>query len=75
MNQAIGRVIRHKDDYGAILLCDDRFRYPNNKSDISTWIQNQLNQSSISFDTLTRQLSQFFENAKQTVFSKADGIY
>jgi len=25
VNQAIGRVIRHKQDYGAILLCDERF--------------------------------------------------
>ena len=25
VNQAIGRVIRHKEDYGAILLCDERF--------------------------------------------------
>lgn len=25
VNQAIGRVIRHKDDFGAILLCDERF--------------------------------------------------
>ena len=24
VNQAIGRVIRHKDDYGAIILCDSR---------------------------------------------------
>lgn len=24
VNQAIGRVIRHKDDYGAIILCDTR---------------------------------------------------
>ena len=24
VNQAIGRVIRHKDDFGAILLCDSR---------------------------------------------------
>lgn len=24
VNQAIGRVIRHKDDYGAIVLCDNR---------------------------------------------------
>ena len=24
VNQAIGRVIRHRQDYGAILLCDTR---------------------------------------------------
>lgn len=26
VNQAMGRVIRHKRDYGAILLCDERFK-------------------------------------------------
>lgn len=25
VNQGIGRVIRHRRDYGAIILCDDRF--------------------------------------------------
>lgn len=25
VNQCVGRVIRHKDDYGAVLLCDERF--------------------------------------------------
>jgi regulator of telomere elongation helicase 1 len=25
VNQSIGRLIRHKDDYGAIFLCDIRF--------------------------------------------------
>ena len=25
VNQGMGRVIRHRNDYGAIILCDDRF--------------------------------------------------
>ena len=25
VNQAIGRVIRHRHDFGAVLLCDERF--------------------------------------------------
>lgn len=25
MNQAVGRVIRHRHDYGAIIFCDERF--------------------------------------------------
>ena len=27
VNQAVGRVIRHKHDYGAIILCDERYMY------------------------------------------------
>ncbi len=25
VNQAVGRVIRHRHDYGAIILCDERY--------------------------------------------------
>ena len=39
VNQAIGRVLRHKNDYGAILLCDERFSYSNNLSHLSSWIK------------------------------------
>ncbi|KAF4531782.1 hypothetical protein B566_EDAN011818 [Ephemera danica] len=39
VNQAIGRVIRHKNDYGAILLCDTRFNNPNFKQQLSSWLQ------------------------------------
>lgn len=37
MNQAIGRVIRHRNDYGAIILCDERFGQQ--KSALSKWVQ------------------------------------
>ena len=32
VNQAIGRVIRHAQDYGTILLVDERYSYSNNRS-------------------------------------------
>jgi regulator of telomere elongation helicase 1 len=37
VNQAIGRVIRHKDDFGAILLCDQRFS--GQVSQLSKWMR------------------------------------
>ncbi|WZZ05552.1 hypothetical protein YC2023_091473 [Brassica napus] len=39
VNQAIGRVIRHRHDYGAIIFCDDRFEQPSQQSKISLWIR------------------------------------
>ena len=39
VNQAIGRVIRNKDDYGAILLMDSRFGLPGNQKGLSKWVR------------------------------------
>ncbi|KAF3515488.1 hypothetical protein DY000_02062050 [Brassica cretica] len=39
VNQAIGRVIRHRHDYGAIIFCDDRFEQQSQQSKISLWIR------------------------------------
>lgn len=38
INQAVGRVIRHKDDFGAVLLLDKRFGAPNYSSKLSSWL-------------------------------------
>ena len=35
VNQAMGRVIRHMHDYGAIILADERFKVPSTISHIS----------------------------------------
>lgn len=68
VNQAIGRVIRHKDDYGAILLCDQRFSQPRQKKQLSSWIQQHLNASQpTSFGSLIGEVSRFFRNAEKTV--------
>jgi regulator of telomere elongation helicase 1 len=39
VNQALGRVIRNKDDYGAILLLDSRFSLPGNQQGLSKWVR------------------------------------
>lgn len=69
INQAIGRVIRHKDDYGAILLCDNRFYVKSNRENISGWLKNRLNKSNQPFDSTIKDLRQFYEDATKTVFS------
>lgn len=39
VNQAIGRVIRHVNDYGAIILCDTRFKNAGLIKGLSSWLQ------------------------------------
>lgn len=71
VNQAIGRVIRHQNDYGAILLCDCRFNNQRQKSQLSSWLQGHLrNQTSNqTFGSVIGEISRFFRNAERTVNS------
>jgi regulator of telomere elongation helicase 1 len=39
VNQAVGRVIRHRHDYGAIILCDERFAQAGPQSQMSLWLR------------------------------------
>ncbi|KAG2598766.1 hypothetical protein PVAP13_5KG398007 [Panicum virgatum] len=39
VNQAVGRVIRHRHDYGAIIYCDERFAQPHYQSQMSYWLR------------------------------------
>eukprot|EP00951_Prasinocladus_malaysianus_P012994 scaffold97633_cov50-Prasinocladus_malaysianus.AAC.2 len=39
LNQAIGRCIRHRYDYGAVILLDERFRHHRNQSMLSRWVK------------------------------------
>uniref|UniRef100_T1GSC6 Regulator of telomere elongation helicase 1 homolog n=1 Tax=Megaselia scalaris TaxID=36166 RepID=T1GSC6_MEGSC len=68
VNQAIGRVIRHRYDYGAILLCDMRFNQSNQKNQLSSWIQGHLKgPQPKNFGSIIPELSKFFKNAEKTV--------
>lgn len=40
LNQALGRCLRHKNDWGALILVDERFQYPQPK--ISKWVRERM---------------------------------
>ena len=58
----LGRVIRHKFDYGVILLCDERFAYDRQRSSLSKWIK-PLVQVHRGFGETNSVISQFFRRA------------
>lgn len=63
VNQAIGRVIRHKDDFGAIILCDNRFGAANFRGKLSAWVRPHMKTYDV-FGPAQRDLIQFFRNTK-----------
>lgn len=69
VNQAIGRVIRHKDDYGAILLLDERFNSSNVKQQMSRWLRDHIRLVN-NFGEVVRDLSRFFRAAQAQVLGK-----
>ncbi|KAM8863625.1 regulator of telomere elongation helicase 1 isoform 2-T2 [Spinachia spinachia] len=64
VNQAIGRVIRHKDDYGAILLCDQRFKGSGARAQLPSWVRPYVRLYE-SFGNVIRDVSQFFRVANK----------
>ena len=59
VNQAIGRVIRHRHDYGAIILFDTRYSMQNQIKELPVWIRDQV----VVFDDFAkyiRRLKSFF---------------
>ncbi|XP_078480324.1 regulator of telomere elongation helicase 1 [Lampetra planeri] len=59
VNQAIGRVIRHKDDYGAIFLCDQRFKSTDARAHLPSWVRPHVRLDD-NFGNIVRDVSQFF---------------
>ncbi|XP_074870114.1 Fanconi anemia group J protein [Carettochelys insculpta] len=71
LNQALGRCIRHKKDWGALMLIDDRFRSNPNKyiTGLSKWIRQQI-QHHENFSTALDSLEAFVKkNQDDTVSS------
>uniref|UniRef100_A0A4W4EBL9 Regulator of telomere elongation helicase 1 n=1 Tax=Electrophorus electricus TaxID=8005 RepID=A0A4W4EBL9_ELEEL len=64
VNQAIGRVIRHRDDYGAIFLCDHRFKGTEVRAQLPSWVKPYVRIYD-NFGTVVRDAAQFFRVAQK----------
>ena len=63
VNQCIGRAIRHKNDYAAILLIDSRFATDRIEKKLPGWIRDnmELKQAPKEWSEIERGLMKFFE--------------
>lgn len=64
MNQAIGRVIRHKHDYGAVLFFDVRYSTTEVKKEISGWVRDQIKVWQ-SFGHGYKEVMEFFKRKRE----------
>ncbi|KAL2538076.1 RAD3-like DNA-binding helicase protein [Forsythia ovata] len=63
LNQAIGRCIRHRFDYGAVVFLDERFRKDRNRTYISKWLRKSIRLYD-SFEESLEGLKSFFDDVK-----------
>lgn len=68
VNQAVGRAIRHKDDYGIILMCDERFSSAHLQLQLSRWLRPYISVYKSS-DAASDAASKFFSRAKVAPFA------
>ena len=63
VNQAIGRVIRHKDDYAAIIFLDERMRESRLQNLLPKWVLNSFRKCTSDYDSVSgiRHLRYFFD--------------
>uniref|UniRef100_A0A8C2U5W3 DNA 5'-3' helicase n=1 Tax=Coturnix japonica TaxID=93934 RepID=A0A8C2U5W3_COTJA len=68
LNQALGRCIRHRSDWGALILVDDRFRNNPNKyiTGLSKWIRQQV-QHHENFGSALESLHAFAERNQKGI--------
>ncbi|XP_037631188.1 Fanconi anemia group J protein isoform X2 [Sebastes umbrosus] len=73
LNQALGRCIRHKNDWGALILVDDRFRNNPNKyiTGLSKWVR-QLVQHHDTFGNAMQSLAAFSQVQQKVEVAPVD---
>ncbi|GMH35725.1 hypothetical protein BSKO_03593 [Bryopsis sp. KO-2023] len=63
LNQGVGRCIRHRNDYGAILLLDERFCEPQSLSSVSRWVRGAVRCFNMDFQEMVKSAQAFFATA------------
>ncbi|XP_035207448.1 Fanconi anemia group J protein-like [Stegodyphus dumicola] len=63
LNQALGRCIRHRDDFGALIIVDERFQNERHLNSLSKWIRKEVKHYP-SFNEALSSLSCFVQRAK-----------
>eukprot|EP00762_Andalucia_godoyi_P000095 ANDGO_02354.mRNA.1 Regulator of telomere elongation helicase 1 homolog len=67
VNQAIGRVIRHKDDWGVIVFADERYSEPEWKGNLlSRWLRDFIRPTP-SFGSVVRSIKEFMNEPKPSL--------
>jgi chromosome transmission fidelity protein 1 len=65
VNQCVGRAIRHKADYAAVVLMDQRYQRKQVVERLPKWISKRY-QNPASFGLAYRALRQFFKTKEET---------
>ncbi|KAF5186621.1 Fanconi anemia group j protein-like protein [Thalictrum thalictroides] len=73
LNQAAGRCIRHRFDYGGIIFMDERFKEERNIAYVSKWLRKCIKQYS-SFEMSLEGLKSFFQDAKERSDQKTPNV-
>jgi len=74
INQTLGRVIRHRNDYGAVLLLDKRFLQPAINKDLSKWLLPSMRAYEKFDEPFMQRLRNFFECMKKEGVQQAEKV-
>ncbi|KZT56338.1 DNA repair helicase [Calocera cornea HHB12733] len=69
VNQSIGRAIRHKNDWAALILLDKRYASPGIRRKLPRWIDQELQDTS-SFGAAVKHLGAFYRGKRNIVHAR-----
>lgn len=69
LNQALGRCIRHRHDWGAIILLEQRFTIGRNVNQLSKWVRSRV-KTFTAFATAMQSLECFIQKNQRTTLTQ-----